>query len=319
MRRAAALLTLFVLASCATMGGYSVYHVDQSTRGNVAFLILNQTDVEEAWWPYRKFHFSHWVCSGVISQPLADPQAFDSLATVTGSTKLVYIGARPIPLRNGVGAVGAAATYYNALNAAVDSIMCLWDMDADTMIVYANDGGGSYIPYPEIIDSLVAFHSAYTMANAEWDGIYVDECTATPPSGLQTQLAGITNWSCDGDTSTAETWNDLLAQWAAYRPTLTAALRQMAGSSKIIVGNSGGALNDPYLNGITLEDVGTRFTLAQAASHFRAQRAASKYKPFLGIAWAADTSATNINACLAVTDSVPGVIFGHIQPTGASF
>jgi hypothetical protein len=144
-----------------------------------------------------------------------------------------------------------------------------------------------------------------------FQGLYLDNCTAEVPTyRLNKLFAQAPRVDVDGDGE-ADDRDAITALYAAWRPYYTEQLREALGEGVILLANSGGALGDPVLNGITLEGVGDRFDVVSARSHFDSQRLVGRL-PFLGVAWV-----TSDESELPTRDFVPGVDglhYGFIAP-----
>src|SRR5262249_5674102 len=116
------------------------------------------------------------------------------------------------------------------------------------------------------------------------------------------------NFDVDGDGIT-DTLDDLSLKWVVGRTMLTYRLRQLLGSSVYLVANSGGPLVDSNLNGITIEGVGRKWTVAQAANFLEAERAVAR-SPFFAAGWV--ISAECVTPTRSLTRLVPGCCYGRV-------
>jgi hypothetical protein len=158
----------------------------------------------------------------------------------------------------------------------------------------------------EQAEILVAFHRDVTLA-AGFDGLYLDNCTAAMPNWrYEDLLEAASSIDYNGDQLADDpTWVPGL--YSTWRPYYTQRLREEAGDAVLLVGNAGGALADPALNGITLEGVGDRFPVEVARSHFEAQEAVAQ-APFLGVAWV--TTPASEGPTRALVPEIPGLYYG---------
>jgi hypothetical protein len=195
--------------------------------------------------------------------------------------------------------------YWSALTAAFDSTLCIRNLDTGNVVrIYSPDLSNpdavsvpTFVLRQESADALVAFHRDVTM-QASWDGLYIDMCTASFPLHRKRRLEEISpNYDIDDDGS-ADTREDIDRNYDQWRPYYTARLRDVVGEHRVIIGNSAGALIDPSLNGITLEKVGERVTLAQARDYFTSHAAATSYPP-LSVAWIFSTLHQEASARIA--------------------
>lgn len=270
-----------------------------------AYFILHAADVRAEDWPQAYERYDLLVCSPSIpAETVARIRA-----DLPEAVLLAYWNSQDLPLGNHTG-----NPYWDAFEAVFDSSLCLTNLDTGGMVrVQGYDGTpGSGLPQyvfrPEIIEIVVAFHRDVTMA-AGWDGMYLDQTNAVYPNWRRaTVLAQTTNFDVDGD-GLADRIDDVAAQWAANRPLYTQRLREVLGGSVCLVANSGGALGDPALNGITLEGVGSRFTADEGRSHLIGQRAVSM-APFTAVLWA--TTPESSEPSRLVAEEFPGVHWGYV-------
>ena len=110
-----------------------------------------------------------------------------------------------------------------------------------------------------------------------------------------------------------ERWIDIPEEiqdiYRTWRPYYTEQLRAAIGEDLLLVGNSGGPLVDPHLNGITLEGVGDRFEVLTARGYFHDQAAVS-HSPFMAVAWA--TTVASEAPSWELAPEVPGLHYGYI-------
>ena len=72
------------------------------------------------------------------------------------------------------------------------------------------------------------------------------------PSPSLRPLCQELHYDCDGDGK-PNTDEELQTQWKSWRPYLVAQVRAALGPDAILIGNTGGAMSLPGLNGITIE------------------------------------------------------------------
>lgn len=268
-----------------------------------AYFTLDGSDLRSAAWPQEYDQYSLFVCTPSISA--------DEVATIhrdiPGSIALAYTNIADIALGEFPG-----NPYNDALTAAFDSTFCVIDLWTDQVVHMETESGVGYPHFvirQESADVLVAFHRDVTML-AGWDGLYVDQCEASyPPWRARSLTDNNPVFDATGD-GVMDTIEDVEQQYATWRPYYTQRLRQALGNAVILVGNSGGALADPTLNGITLEGVGTRFTIPQAAAALLGQRDVSRM-PFLAALWV--TTDGSRAPSLALAQEIAGVHYGTVE------
>eukprot|EP00039_Didymoeca_costata_P011662 m.164796 g.164796 ORF g.164796 m.164796 type:complete len:349 (+) comp15247_c2_seq1:192-1238(+) len=115
------------------------------------------------------------------------------------------------------------------------------------------------IPMKESVDAVVAYMKNIEFANKKWDGIYMDDFFSMYPPEWKAHITTVTTlFDIDGD-GIADSFDKLNAQWMAWRPYLTAQMRNAIGDDKLFIANTGVPhIADAALNGITIEDEWTR-------------------------------------------------------------
>jgi len=271
-----------------------------------AFFVFHGADLDSPGWPGDYARYSLFVCTPTL--PAAE--VAEIRAARPDARLLAYTNTQDIPLGRNPG-----SPYYDALTAAFDSSLCVIDLTTGDVLRLQGYTGvpGSgvphWVPRTESIEVLVAFHRDVTMA-AGFDGLYVDQCNAAYPPWRQALLDSLTSaFDADGD-GLADRVEDVVSMYAAGRPVLTRRLREVLGEDALLIANSGGALADPELQGITLEGVGDRFTVQQARS-FLAQQEAVGRPPFTAVLWA--TTAASEGPSRTVAGEFPGVHYGVID------
>ncbi len=272
-----------------------------------AFFILQGTHLRSDEWPEAFADYDVLVTTPSLG---ADDVA-GIRADLPGVRLLAYTNVQDMPL-----GLHSANAYWRGLEAVFDSSLCIRNLSTGNVVrIYGADpedlsvGTPAYIMSREAADVLVAFHRDVTMT-AGWDGMYVDQCTALYPSWKVSQLLDITtNFDIDDD-GFGDLPASLLAQHETWRPYFTQRLREELGEAAVIVGNSGGPLADAALNGITLEGVGARFTVAEAGAYLDEAEAATS-RPFLAILWA--TTAESEAPSRELADARESVHFGVIE------
>jgi hypothetical protein len=108
----------------------------------------------------------------------------------------------------------------------------------------------------------------------------------------------------------ADTIDQLSTKYVVGRVILTSRLRQVLGNSVYLVANSGGPLMDPNLNGIAIEGVGKKWTVAQARGFLEAERSIGR-SPFIAAGWV--TSVECVDPTRQLARQVPGTCYGRVS------
>lgn len=254
--------------------------IDVPEDAKRAYFVLHAEELRTPEWPSAYLDYDLFVCSAGIT--MADFQTIRD--GVPGATLLAYTNLQDI-------AIGPTENpYYEELNAVFDSSLCVTDLHTGNVVrVYGRDpdipGSGvpSWIVGRRSADILAAFHRDVTMPMG-WDGLYVDNCIKVYPNWRKQRIDEQTDSIDVDDDGIPDSWDQVDAIYEAWRPYFTERLRTLLGSSAILVGNAGGPLGDPNLNGITLESVGTRFTVSQARQYFTGQSVLATL-PHVNVAW----------------------------------
>ena len=272
-----------------------------------ALFILSATDIRTEGWQTRYAGYDVFVVSAGMSA--------SDVALVRDEFPdcrlLAYTNAQDVPI-----GLHSSNSYYQALEAAFDSSLCIRDLDTDKVVrIYGavpgvpGAGTPAYVMDRDSADALVAFLRDVTMPTG-WDGLYVDQCTQTWANwrlDALTELTGNFDINHDG---MGDRLPSVRTQYETWRPYFTERLREELGSDVVIIGNSGGALADPSLNGITLEGVGSRFTVEEAELALSGARAATGH-PFLAVLWA--TTVESETPSLELAGSLDGVHYGELD------
>lgn len=274
-----------------------------------AYFTLQATDMLRPDWPEGYGQYTLFVCAASFASWDVARSHVGGDLRLSRPNSLAYTNAQDVD----VAGTFTGIPYWTALEAKFDTTFCIRDLSTGKCIrMDTPRTHPAWIPMQASVDSLVAFHAQYTLVSqggSEWDGFYIDNCMATYPAWRKALLPA--SFDCDGD-GLPNTVQELDAQWAAWRPYLSARLREVAGDTRIIVGNAGGALLDGCLNGITIEGVGHTHTEANAKTYFEAQKAISQ-TPFVGVAWVTQES-TDAYPSARVVGQVPGVYLGVVEP-----
>jgi hypothetical protein len=183
----------------------------------------------------------------------------------------------------------AGNPYYDALAAVFDSSLRVIDLATGDMVrqqgATAVPGSGTphYIVQQSTAEILVAF-TRDVMLVKDFDGLYIDQSNGRYPPWRRVMLEALTGGFDTNGDGAPETVAAAELQYETWRPYFTARLREEIGPDRIVIANSGGALGDPNLNGITLEGVGSRFTTAQGTTYLLEQKAVGQ-APFFGVLW----------------------------------
>ncbi|MFN8177299.1 MAG: hypothetical protein U0167_05195 [bacterium] len=267
-----------------------------------AFFTLDGTDLRRTGWPADFAKYSLFVCTPSLGA--------DEIAKihqgVPGTRALSYVSAQDVSIGFFPG-----NPYYDTLTATFDSTLCLRDLRTGNVVRQRGESGSAlpaFILSKRTADLLVAFLQGH-MAGMGWDGLYVDQCTSEYPAWRKALLDSLTtSFDIDGD-GVADTMDQLDAQYAAWRPYFTQRLREVLGNDAILVANAGGPLVDSALNGITLEGVGTRFTVPDARGYLHAQLAVAR-PPFVAALWI--TTDGSREPSLGLAREIAGVHYGTV-------
>ncbi|GJM44919.1 MAG: hypothetical protein DHS20C21_17610 [Gemmatimonadota bacterium] len=289
MKRIDAVLwpTLLVLLSLGTAGcrsaGDSSLGIgpsdDPSTLARTAqprsFFILQHADVRSSQWPTEYQDVELFVCNPALSAADIAKVRRD----IPDAKLLAYLNAQEVAIHRFSG------DYYEALTARFDSSMCIIDLAEDRILFLEEDDHPAFVLNQDSADVLVAFHRDVTMA-MDWDGLYIDQCTLRFPVSKKRLLEEAdTEYDINGD-GVADTYEELEIQYETWRPYFTSELRRVvrrnvasaprgARNKVILLGNAGGPLADPALNGLTLEGIGVAYSPFAAIEWALAQEAVS--------------------------------------------
>jgi hypothetical protein len=276
--------------------------VQELTR---AFFILQHADLSSPQWPAAFQEYCIFVCNPSLRAEHLDVVRRD----MQDSILLAYMNVQDISI-----GIYPNDTYYQALTAAFDESLCIRDLATGELFSFYRDTSGASVPafivQQQSADILVEFHRTVTMAT-DWDGIYIDLCTREFPRYRQVALLDrAPSFDFDGDGA-ADSLQELLDAYRVGRTYFTTRMRETFGASFVLVGNSGGALDDPALNGITLEGVGDRaMTVEQARSHLLSQQEVC-VEPFTAVLWA--TTVLSAGPSLELCREMPGVAYGVLR------
>jgi len=268
-----------------------------------ALFLLQSETLRRADWPEAFSNYQLFVCNpGMTAEDLVIVRR-----DIPGALCLAYTSAQDVPLDLYTG-----NPYYDALAAMFPEEYCITDLNTDEIVrIY---GYGTpyatpcFIMHQQTADALVEFHRVVTMA-VPWDGFYIDQCNKVFPNHRKLTLQSITDRFDIDNNDIKDSIALLDTRYAQWRPYFTAKMRATFPGKRIIA-NSGGQLDDPALNGITLEGVGDRFTVNQARGYVLSQKAVSA-PPFLGILW--KTTDQSEQGTLLLSDELVGVYYGVID------
>lgn len=138
-----------------------------------------------------------------------------------------------------------------------------------------------------------------------FDGVYIDMCTPEWPSW---KWAVLSNWIAsgftvdwNGDAVHDSSFSNLMTQYAQGTAWTISGLRTAVDANKFILANTGGAYFHPELNGITIENVGDRFSFAEADTCYYGQDAVRVRGQNMHVAWAINAVSSGLikNYCAA--------------------
>lgn len=276
--------------------------VQELTR---AFFILQHADLSSPQWPAAFQEYRIFVCNPSLESEHLDVVRRDMQDPIL----LAYMNVQDISI-----GIYPNDRYYQALTAAFDESLCIRDLATGELFSFYRDTSGASVPafivQQPSADVLVEFHRTVTMAT-DWDGIYIDLCTREFPRYRQVALLDrAPSFDFDGDGA-ADSLPELLDAYRVGRTYFTTRMRETFGTSFVLIGNSGGALDDPALNGITLEGVGDRaMTVEQARSHLLGQQEVC-VEPFTAVLWA--TTVLSAGPSLELCRELPGVAYGVLR------
>ena len=254
---------------------------ERSAGFGEAYFILQRAEFRSPAWPESHEQYSVFVCN-----PSFTAQDLSRLRrTRPEAVFLAYTNAQDVPIGM------YESSYYRALTAVFDSSFCVRDASSGEVIrlydpdpvVHPERGQPGFVMHRHSAELLASFLAGVTM-RAGWDGLYVDQCTRVFPEHRRQMLArraGGFDFDADGRADTLEEGD---ASYERWRPHFTQRLREELGDDALIIGNSGGALRDPALNGISLEDPGVRFDPRSAERYLAGQHEVAA-RPRLSIVW----------------------------------
>lgn len=265
-----------------------------------AYFMLHAADTRTPGWPDDWAQYTLFICNPTIpAHTVAEIRAARPDATLLAYTNVadLHIGQ------------GSPNPYWVAMEAVFDTTLCVRNLLTGNVIRLYPD-----LPYfvmrKETADILVAFHSEVTMA-AGFDGLYLDNCTASVPQWRIDDLLEASSWIDYDNDGVGDLHTDIPAVYETWRPYYTEQLRAAVGDDVLLIANSAGALDDSVLNGITLEGVGARFDREEARDLFNGQASVGR-SPFLGVGWV--TSPDTDEPTRSLVPEVPNLYYGHIRP-----
>ena len=270
-----------------------------------AYFVLQGSDLRSDDWPDAFAEYDVFVCN-----PSLDASQIATIrADFPDAVLLAYTNAQDMQWNP-----STENPYLQALAAAIDESMLLRDLETGQVLrIQGYDGTpGSgipmWVPQTNSVDALVQFHVDQTM-QVDWDGLYVDQCNAEMPNWRSNAvLEQSSQFDFDGD-GFPDRIADLKLAYANGRTYLTSQLRA-AFPDAVIVGNSGGALLDPALNGITLEGAGDRFSELEARTIL--EEAASVARgPWTAVLWV--TTQESVEVTAEISEDTDGVYFGTVS------
>src|SRR5262245_6540463 len=244
-----------------------------------SLFILQATDIWSPRWPAQYEHYTFLVCNPSITA--TDVQKIHR--DLPGVIALAYVNLQDLMFEQ-----YPDNPYWQSFAAVFDTSLCVRDLPTHRVIRvqgYSGPGTGLMhaIVHPRNLEILVAFHRDVTMA-AGWDGLYLDQSHQEYPWWRKPIVqAQSSNFDVDADGIT-DTLNDLSTKWVVGRVIFTSRLRQVLGNPVYLVANSGGPLIDSNLNGIAIEGVGKKWTVAQAKGFLLSERAYAR-TPFIAAGW----------------------------------
>jgi hypothetical protein len=267
-----------------------------------AFFMLQPEMLRESDWPEAYEHYNLFVCN-----PSLDAADLAMIRQdVPGAKLLAYTNAQDVPFD-----LHPGNPYYEALADMFPEEYCIHDLNTGEIVRIQGHGTSyavpTYIMHSQTANALVAFHQTVTMS-VPWDGFYIDQCNKIFPNHRKAKLNEITDSFDINNNQVPDSIASLDSQYGTWRPYFTTKMRQ-AFPNKIIIANSGGQLDDPALNGITLEGVGDRFTVPQALSFLNSQ-ASVGVPPFRAVLWKTTPESEQPSRDLAA--QMPGVYFGTV-------
>lgn len=300
------LLVALLLQGClmsSNIPGDPADVIPPADESEEAFFILQQTHLQGSDWPEAFAHYSMFICNPALTaSELATVRA-----DIPGAKLLAYTSAQDIWIDNYPG-----NPYFEAMADAFPPQLCIKDLNNGQVVHIYGYGGPSpvaaFIPREASVNALVSFHNNYTML-APWDGFYIDQCTRAYPNHRKATLLSITSRFDIDNNGFADSMTLLEVRYAEGRALFTQRMRATF-PNKILIGNSGGALGDPALNGITLEGVGDRFTVDEARLILDEQKLAGVY-PFRSVLW--HTTELSGDPSRRLSLEMAGVYYGVVE------
>ena len=270
-----------------------------------AHFVVQGEDLRSPEWPDSYTGYTFLVCNP--SLPAEDVQRIHR--DLPGALALAYFNLQDLHY-----APFLDNPYWAAFDAVFDTTLCVRDRPTGRVLRVAGytgePGSGSMqmIPHARNIEILVAFHRDVTMS-AGWDGLYLDQSEKVyPPWRRAAVQSQSTDFDADAD-GVQDTMSQLAAKWATGRAVLTSRLRQELGHAAYLVANTAGPLGDHNVNGITLEGVGTLWTVGQAKLFLLDQKRVA-HQPFVAAGWVLSRECVAATRSLAL--QVPGTCYGRI-------
>ena len=154
---------------------------------------------------------------------------------------------------------------------------------ANGSVVCSYPGLADHVAHDASVTALVPYLAGVAQ-EAGFDGWYLDNRLSPAlfaRSAVDAQFGNTTAGSAVR-AGWATTASDAVAMYSSWGGALTSGLRAALGPDAVLIGNSGGALSDPALNGLTLEmEACVRQNCTDAVL---AQRAVG-HKPDVGVFW----------------------------------
>ncbi len=264
-----------------------------------AFFFINRVVLESDGWPERYGAYGIFVCDPVLTAAHIAQIRGD----FPGAVLLTYANAQSVRIHM------HTQPYWQALTAAFDSSLCIRNLETDTVVRLDYDTP-AFVLRPPSIEALVAFHHEVTMALGT-DGIYVDQVTWTFPEWkrvLLLQLAPVFDVDDDG---IADDLAKLDLVYGTWKPHFLQRLREEVGDQAILLANTNGPLGHPAVNGMCIENVHYRFTVAQARAWITEQVWLSR-RPRYNVLWAFNGVSWWPSEALA--RELPSVHVGDLMP-----
>ena len=214
---------------------------------SAAYFLLSTIELNSAQWPAGYRNYSLFVGHPMLTSEQVNKVHRD----IPNSKVLAYYCSSWVYLGKGCSLDRYEMKDYFNASLAITNL----DTGEPACVTFGPSGGiAGYVFSRASADAIATYHREVTLRGASWDGIYLDELDDAFPSRWKGTIANQTsNFDINGD-GVADSFDELDAQYAAWRPYYTQVMRAAVGPDRLLIGNGGApATADPALNGRTIE------------------------------------------------------------------